>query len=151
MASLFSSFRSKKTSEYGVWVDDEALTNCMVCDTPFTLAQRKHHCRNCGASACGNCTKNTMFLESSRSGQPKRICDWCYFQDRLWDETDDDTVKPEDCADPARPHIIQQVSKAALVIALIPTSGCLIRRIKRLHLCPPYLTLVQQAHVGAPT
>ena len=34
--------------------------------------------QQCGGIVCGACSENRKFLESSRSGAPKRVCDKCY-------------------------------------------------------------------------
>ena len=38
--------------------------------------------QQCGGVVCGSCSENRKFLESSRSGAPKRICDTCNSNDR---------------------------------------------------------------------
>jgi len=30
------------------WIDERTCRACYECDAPFTLVQRKHHCRVCG-------------------------------------------------------------------------------------------------------
>ena len=72
------SFGSKKISEAGVWVEDTDITNCQQCSNAFGLLVRRHHCRQCGQCVCGPCSTNRKFLESSRSGQLKRVCDRCF-------------------------------------------------------------------------
>ena len=42
---FFTSFRSKKTSEAGVWIQDDDVENCGCCGLRFALLIRKHHCR----------------------------------------------------------------------------------------------------------
>ena len=42
---FFTSFRSKKTSEAGVWIQDDDVENCGCCGIKFALLIRKHHCR----------------------------------------------------------------------------------------------------------
>jgi hypothetical protein len=37
--------RSKKTSESGVWVNDEDVDTCFCCAVKFSFSIRKHHCR----------------------------------------------------------------------------------------------------------
>lgn len=78
MSWLSSLTGSKKTSEAGVWIADEDVSNCYCCGVGFSLMIRKHHCRQCGQVVCSGCSENRKFLESSRSGAPKRICDKCH-------------------------------------------------------------------------
>lgn len=64
-----------------VWVPDAQANVCMNCNkTQFTLIQRRHHCRNCGAVVCGACSAK-KFLLPQQSSKPLRVCDACY--DRL--------------------------------------------------------------------
>ncbi|KAI8638478.1 FYVE zinc finger-domain-containing protein [Parasitella parasitica] len=41
------------------WEDDRTVKTCPYCENPFTLINRKHHCRLCGKVVCGNarCSK----------------------------------------------------------------------------------------------
>jgi hypothetical protein len=45
-----------------LWLETPA---CAVCQTPFSMLRRKHHCRACGASVCFNCAKGTLRLISA--------------------------------------------------------------------------------------
>ena len=38
------------------WVSD-SLKTCQQCHDPFSLTNRRHHCRYCGMLLCGNCSK----------------------------------------------------------------------------------------------
>jgi hypothetical protein len=53
------------------------LSNCFRILTLF---------QNCGNVVCGACSENRKFLESSRSGAPKRICDRCFASERGYGE-----------------------------------------------------------------
>lgn len=91
---LFSIRLSKKTSEAGVWTPDQEVNECAVCKRGFNLINRRHHCRKCGAVVCGKCSEQRMFLESSRSGSLKRVCDKCYNESRKAEtdsESEEDT------------------------------------------------------------
>ena len=87
---------SKKTSEAGIWIADEEVKNCMICKATFGMFKRRHHCRQCGAVCCGECSSNRKFLESSRSGAPKRVCDTCFDKDRGRAAQDDEEEEEED-------------------------------------------------------
>jgi hypothetical protein len=69
---------SKKTSEQGTWHDDTDTLNCMQCRAQFGIFTRRHHCRQCGEIVCGQCSTHRKFLESSRTGKEKRVCDRCW-------------------------------------------------------------------------
>jgi hypothetical protein len=46
---------------------------CELCDLTFTLLTRRHHCRKCQRSICGNCS--SMLLV--KGGDEKRFCNVC--------------------------------------------------------------------------
>ncbi|KAG5890701.1 hypothetical protein JTB14_016531 [Gonioctena quinquepunctata] len=61
-----------------VWVPDGEAPVCMHCKkTQFTLLNRRHHCRKCGAVVCGPCS-NKRFLLPNQSSKPLRVCLHCY-------------------------------------------------------------------------
>lgn len=61
-----------------VWVPDVDAPVCMHCKkTQFTILNRRHHCRKCGAVVCGPCS-NKRFLLPSQSSKPLRVCLHCY-------------------------------------------------------------------------
>lgn len=37
------------------WVPDHSTNECMLCNVPFTLLNRRHHCRTCGLCLCDDC------------------------------------------------------------------------------------------------
>lgn len=61
-----------------VWVPDSEAAVCMHCKkTQFTVLNRRHHCRKCGAVVCGPCS-NKRFLLPNQSSKPLRVCLNCY-------------------------------------------------------------------------
>ncbi|XP_040574092.1 pleckstrin homology domain-containing family F member 2 isoform X2 [Lepeophtheirus salmonis] len=76
---LLSSSGKKPSDEHAaVWIPDSEAHSCMVCNkSHFTVLNRRHHCRQCGAVVCGSCSTN-RFLIPSQSSKPIRVCDTCY-------------------------------------------------------------------------
>jgi len=67
------------TGEYAApWVPDVEASHCMVCQkSQFTVLNRRHHCRKCGAVVCGQCSTKKHHLPA-QSKKPLRVCDNCY-------------------------------------------------------------------------
>ncbi|XP_053597405.1 reticulon-4-interacting protein 1, mitochondrial isoform X5 [Microplitis demolitor] len=62
-----------------VWVPDNEATICMHCNkTQFTVLNRRHHCRQCGAVVCGPCSNKKLFLPGQGNGKAVRVCLQCY-------------------------------------------------------------------------
>lgn len=57
------------------WMRDEETSSCMACQTSFTLFNRRHHCRSCGAIFCLECLA-LMRLPNWPGDQ--MICRKCY-------------------------------------------------------------------------
>ncbi|RIB21262.1 hypothetical protein C2G38_1962740 [Gigaspora rosea] len=57
------------------WTDSE---DCERCRAQFTMINRKHHCRNCGKTYCGECSSKTTTLPHIGINEPVRVCDTCY-------------------------------------------------------------------------
>ncbi|KAM9795511.1 RUN and FYVE domain-containing protein 1 [Neosynchiropus ocellatus] len=58
------------------WLKDDEATQCKQCQKEFSIARRKHHCRNCGDIYCSNCSSNELALPSYP--RPVRVCDMCH-------------------------------------------------------------------------
>jgi len=63
-------------TERPVWVDDSASNVCMICQHPFTLTNRKHHCRHCGCLVDAQCTEKRP-LPSLGYNDPVIVCKRC--------------------------------------------------------------------------
>ncbi|ORX77592.1 FYVE-domain-containing protein [Anaeromyces robustus] len=63
------------------WKPDSEVSSCADCNRPFTLINRRHHCRKCGDIFCGQCTNFTARLDQDCRFNPKgiesRICRKC--------------------------------------------------------------------------
>merc|ERR1712110_1106889 len=61
-----------------VWMPDESACTCSVCEEPFTMFRRRHHCRACGLIACAECAPRTSGAWPSLLMRPpttyKRLC-----------------------------------------------------------------------------
>jgi hypothetical protein len=67
-----------KNFPYGIpWVMDDALPGCMLCLSPFTLFNRRHHCRLCGYLVCHSCSDMRVHLDVLNEANGSRICDSC--------------------------------------------------------------------------
>ncbi|EGC35244.1 hypothetical protein DICPUDRAFT_33732 [Dictyostelium purpureum] len=66
-----------KHAEAPVWAPDESADNCPKCCGPFSLLNRRHHCRNCGALVCGKCSEMKYKLPVT-DYKPARVCNLCY-------------------------------------------------------------------------
>eukprot|EP00669_Euglena_mutabilis_P003670 TRINITY_DN14683_c0_g1_i1.p1 TRINITY_DN14683_c0_g1~~TRINITY_DN14683_c0_g1_i1.p1 ORF type:complete len:350 (-),score=68.89 TRINITY_DN14683_c0_g1_i1:75-1124(-) len=66
-----------KLKAAGDWVSDEAVFQCLACQTPFGLFNRKHHCRVCGHIFCHFCSSRSLPMPAP-SYESVRVCDNCY-------------------------------------------------------------------------
>ena len=62
------------------WISDYDSDKCMICDLPFTLFFRRHHCRKCGKCVCSYCapSENTRPIFQWGYNDPVRHCKLCY-------------------------------------------------------------------------
>eukprot|EP00010_Vexillifera_abyssalis_P006618 CAMPEP_0201548106 /NCGR_PEP_ID=MMETSP0173_2-20130828/4602_1 /ASSEMBLY_ACC=CAM_ASM_000268 /TAXON_ID=218659 /ORGANISM="Vexillifera sp., Strain DIVA3 564/2" /LENGTH=290 /DNA_ID=CAMNT_0047957369 /DNA_START=36 /DNA_END=908 /DNA_ORIENTATION=- len=60
------------------WAPDSGFKNCFKCDTPFTVMNRRHHCRHCGYVFCNACTTKRLPIPRIGVDIPSRVCDECF-------------------------------------------------------------------------
>ena len=57
------------------WQADEDAERCPLCNEPFSLLRRKHHCRACGTIVCSKCSPHEILVKGYRA--PQRVCSAC--------------------------------------------------------------------------
>jgi len=55
------------------WMPDAMTDKCLACSAPFTLFNRRHHCRVCGGLFCGGCSE----VGDRWMGNYTRRCEGC--------------------------------------------------------------------------
>ncbi|CAB1319202.1 unnamed protein product, partial [Coregonus sp. 'balchen'] len=60
------------------WVKDEVVDCCSGCTVRFSLAERRHHCRNCGQLFCQKCSRFQSEIKRLKISSPVRVCQNCY-------------------------------------------------------------------------
>jgi hypothetical protein len=61
-----------------VWAPDKSSKNCVLCNKPFSVINRRHHCRKCGKLVDASCSKARIQLKDSK--EKVRVCDTCYYE-----------------------------------------------------------------------
>ena len=60
------------------WVRDSDAKTCVRCQVPFSLMNRRHHCRRCGRIFCAGCSNFYQHLPGSdNAGRRRRVCGNC--------------------------------------------------------------------------
>ena len=115
-------FFSKKTSEAGVW--SAGAPACSICQTPFSLFFRQHHCRACGCVCCSTCSKARQRLRSSRTNRLKRVCISCVNSGVLLRREDsEDSDSAEGAAGGGGAAGSRRATAAPVVIDLVKGTG----------------------------
>lgn len=61
-------------NEFFLWELDKEVNFCRDCRKPFSMALRRHHCRNCGGIYCDDCTTLNVELSGVKMD---RCCKGC--------------------------------------------------------------------------
>ncbi|CAI5448055.1 unnamed protein product [Caenorhabditis angaria] len=62
------------------WVQDVTRQRCDDCEHKFSLADRKHHCRNCGQIFCSSCSRFESHITRMNISRPVRVCRKCFLR-----------------------------------------------------------------------
>jgi hypothetical protein len=61
-----------------LWIPNELAPLCMQCGQKFVFPSRmRHHCRNCGACICTECSHNKIAIPG-KGPKPERVCPPCF-------------------------------------------------------------------------
>ncbi|KAI5055795.1 hypothetical protein GOP47_0029658 [Adiantum capillus-veneris] len=106
------------------WMPDQSCRVCYECDTPFSLFNRRHHCRICGRVFCGKCTQNTLPIIDSQTGlchesERVRACNFCFKLKQ--EECKRDTI--QNVVKPSTPSLTPSSSSFSLSSSGTSTSG----------------------------
>ncbi|CAE7240994.1 slob1 [Symbiodinium natans] len=58
------------------WTPDRDAADCEICDVPFSLLRRRHHCRHCGRCVCDGCSPvdGWRCIPEVDPARPSRLC-----------------------------------------------------------------------------
>ncbi|KHN83531.1 WD repeat and FYVE domain-containing protein 3 [Toxocara canis] len=62
------------------WVQDPSRSCCTQCQQRFSIAERRHHCRNCGHIFCNRCSRFESDIKHMKITKPVRVCQGCYLR-----------------------------------------------------------------------
>lgn len=93
------------------WISDETTFNCMNCQSPFNMLNRKHHCRRCGNVICRKCSPHFVFLNDSL--RPVRVCQQVCASLVSWDLL---RFQKNDCCTPLAPQCESRGISSSVVI-----------------------------------
>ena len=61
----------------------DSVKNCLICNLSFSILLWKHHCYQCGAVVCDDCSKKKVYINHKivncnfNTKKPQRICNLC--------------------------------------------------------------------------
>jgi hypothetical protein len=59
------------------WEADDSRADCSLCAQPFSLLNRRRHCRSCGRLACARCLVQRCHLPGFPENAPQITCERC--------------------------------------------------------------------------
>uniref|UniRef100_A0A1I7VIR8 WD repeat and FYVE domain-containing protein 3 n=1 Tax=Loa loa TaxID=7209 RepID=A0A1I7VIR8_LOALO len=62
------------------WIQDPSRSSCTQCTQKFSLAERRHHCRNCGHIFCNRCSRFETDIKHMKISKPVRVCQSCFLR-----------------------------------------------------------------------
>lgn len=57
------------------WISDDKISKCTICQSDFSMINRRHHCRSCGNIFCNYCCFQFHSLPSYLPSTHSRYCD----------------------------------------------------------------------------
>ena len=78
--------KTHMSQEEIAWMKNDSSKHCLLCESKFSMGNRRHHCRNCGILVCSKCSDNKIQLEDVYNSEPlpidpsdyQRCCDACF-------------------------------------------------------------------------
>jgi len=67
-----------KSNSAPTWQLDADILACFACDKPFSLFNRRHHCRHCGQIFCNECSTFRAPIERKAMPSEQRVCGECF-------------------------------------------------------------------------
>ena len=61
-----------------VWTSPTSTSTCTVCEKPFNIFRRKHHCYHCGYLVCRSCSRHKFFLPHIHETAMVQVCTFCF-------------------------------------------------------------------------
>lgn len=73
----YSWLQALKKTQRPMWVDPD-IESCFICERPFSIFSRRHHCRKCGTVVCKTCSNQKCSLPELAYTELVRVCNNCY-------------------------------------------------------------------------
>src|SRR6185295_3156946 len=83
--------RDEITTISPFWISDKTINNCNLCQTVFSMFNRRHHCRICGRIYCYFCCTSTTDFQ--KDFQVKSIGKSIIETNKVCKTCNDETIK----------------------------------------------------------